>query len=63
VKYYWYKVNKGEIMVNKVLALVRANAKALVAGVVVLAAGVGLDVPAEVQVGLVAVIVWLVPNK
>jgi hypothetical protein len=45
------------------LTLVKANAKAIVAALVTLGAGIGLDVPVEVQAGLVALIVWLVPNR
>lgn len=48
---------------NLLLNLIRANAKAIVAAVVTLVAGLGLDVPVEVQAGLVALIVWLVPNR
>jgi hypothetical protein len=46
-----------------ILNLVRVNAKAIVAAVVTIVAGLGFDVPVEVQAGLVALIVWLVPNK
>lgn len=48
---------------NLILNLIRANAKAIVAGLVTIVAGIGFDVPVEVQAGLVALIVWLVPNK
>lgn len=48
---------------NAILNLIRVNAKAIVAAVVTIVAGLGFDIPVEVQAGLVALIVWLVPNK
>jgi hypothetical protein len=59
---YWEHVTQGENM-NTVLHLIRANAKAIVAGVVTIVAGVVFNVPVEVQAGPVALIVWLVPNR
>lgn len=48
---------------DKVLSLVRQNAKAIVAAAATVAATWGLDLSPEVQTALVAIVVWLVPNK
>jgi hypothetical protein len=48
---------------NKLVKLAEANAKAIVALAATLLAGVGLDLPVEVQAAIVTVVVWLIPNK
>lgn len=48
---------------KKLLSLVRANAKAIVAAVATVVAGIGFDVPVEAQAAIVTILVWLIPNK
>jgi len=50
-------------MLQTILTLIKQNAKAIVAVVATLLAGVGLDLPVEVQAAIVAIVVWLIPNK
>lgn len=47
----------------KLLDLVEKNAKAIVAAVAGLLAGIGFDLPVEVQAAIVTFLVWLIPNK
>lgn len=47
---------------QKVLNLIRSNAKAIVAAVATVVAGVGFDVPVEAQAAIVTILVWLIPN-
>lgn len=48
---------------DALLSLVRQNAKAIVAALATVVASVGFNIPVEVQAGLVALIVWLTPNR
>ena len=49
-------------LLNKVLGLIRKNAKAIVAAVATVLAGIGLDLSVEVQAAIVTILVWLIPN-
>lgn len=48
---------------QKILQLVEANAKAIVALLATLLAGWGLDIPVGAQAAIVTLVVWLIPNK
>jgi len=48
---------------QRLLQLIEVNAKAIVALVATVVAGVGLDMPIEVQAALVTLLVWLIPNS
>jgi hypothetical protein len=57
------ETNLNGVNMNKLVKLAEANAKAIVALAATLLAGVGLDLPVEVQAAIVTVVVWLIPNK
>lgn len=48
---------------NAILNLIRSNAKAIVAAVATVVAGVGFDIPVEAQAAIVTLLVWLIPNS
>ena len=50
-------------LIETIMRLLNQNAKAIVALLATLLAGVGLDLPVEVQAAIVTVLVWLIPNR